>query len=80
MPDYAQLQADRDEQEERHYHAANAYKAGWDAYKAGQSGAGFLPSADHVRGWMAARNAARDSAITADRTQNRESDGDILFA
>lgn len=61
-------------------HAASAYKAGWDAYKAGQSGPGFLPSADHVKGWLDARNEIRDKALTTDRQQHREPDGDILFA
>lgn len=76
MPDYAQLAEDEREREEDHCHAASDYKAGWDAFC--ESGNAFLScSTPAMRaGW----NAARDATITADRKQQREPDGDILFA
>lgn len=79
MPDYAQLAEDEREQEERNYYAASDFQAGRIAY---QSGAPIsaMQLGNQTRGWVAARNEARDGAITATRLQQREEDGDILFA
>lgn len=79
MPDYAQLQADRDEREELHYYAASDYQIGRLAYLSGLPLDAVQPG-DQLRGWTAARNEARDGAITATRHQVRELDGDILYA
>lgn len=79
MPDYAQLAEDRDERETAHYHAASDYNAGRIAFLAGLP-VTSVQFGDQTRGWIAARNEARDGAITATRPQVRELDGDILFA
>lgn len=76
MPDYAQLAEDR---ETAHYYAASDFQSGRLAFFAGQPISEMRPG-HQVRGWIAARNEARDGAITATRHQTRELDGDILFA